>query len=237
MSPDDLFKRLRKHKPQPPGAPEGAPEPVTPGKPEPSSEGAGKKRPPSRPKPAQTVEQRQRQLAESFLDNEALTENLDDRAAKALIEWSMDLSRRVAESTQDLPPDQAEARVAQGGEAARQLIRAARDLALVSPPDRSAPPTRGLLPAPEETDRATSGSVPGPDLAAEAFARAARHAQEVYGGAPADQAGAPGALRERLRQAGDSPLERIAALRAFLESSAADQDLPFWHGEEKDRDW
>jgi len=248
MSPDDLFKRLRKRKPKPAvqvpeGAPgEGSKEVV---------EGAierciNEKRPSLHPELAQLVEQRRRRLAESFLDNEALTENLDDQAARALIDWSMDLARRVAERTQDLPADQAEAQVEQRGEAARRLIRAARDLALASPAASAAGSTRGLpqdaappeirAQKPPEAPLAEAGSPVsslGPDV--EAFQRVARYAQEVYG---ADvPAGQPRALPERLRQAGDLPVERIAALRALLESSTADQDLPFWHSDEKDRDW
>ena len=64
-----------------------------------------------------------RRAAESLMENEALTENLDDTAASALLKWGSELSKTVAQSTADLDDEQAEEAMSERMRATRQLLR------------------------------------------------------------------------------------------------------------------
>ena len=74
-------------------------------------------------KAGETVSRRARRAAESLMENEALTENLDDTAAGALLKWGSELSKTVAQSTADLDDEQAEEAMSERMRATRQLLR------------------------------------------------------------------------------------------------------------------
>ena len=67
---------------------------------------------PSQPvihRPEQTEMDRRRQrAAESILDNESLTADLDDDAAKLLIDWALSCTERIVRSTEGLSDTEAE---------------------------------------------------------------------------------------------------------------------------------
>jgi hypothetical protein len=234
MPSDDFFKRLRNRKPKPA---------------EPQGEGtpAGENRQQPDGEITLTAKQRQRQLAESFLGNEALTEGLDEPAAKALIEWSMDLSRRVVESARDLPAEQVDKHVERRGEAAHHLVEAVRDLALQQPPAKDLPPAAPAAEHEEtvETKGASPGAEPQQDLGKsdlhqqELLQQIARQAQDVYGGETTDERVLPPELIETIQRSGGSPEQRIAALRQTVENRARSQTKHYshQHNEEEDRDW
>lgn len=62
-------------------------------------------------------------VAESFLENESLTEGLDDEAANALIEWGLACSKEIALRTADLDDVEAEATMYPALRATRKLMR------------------------------------------------------------------------------------------------------------------
>lgn len=145
---DDLFARLRKHRPQEqsqtpenePPKPAGLPAQVAlpagtnvqlpalePGMPGSQSD---------RPLLAAQVEseeavlaEREWRLAESLLDNESLTDGLDDAAANRLIEWGLELSRHAARSTRGMERERAEAVMDERREQTGRALRIVRDLA------------------------------------------------------------------------------------------------------------
>jgi hypothetical protein len=70
-----------------------------------------------------TLAQRINRAAESILENEALTSNLDDEAAQALISWGVTCARMVARSTAGLDDAEAEDATSQRLSATRRLMR------------------------------------------------------------------------------------------------------------------
>jgi hypothetical protein len=52
------------------------------------------------------LQQRIRRVSESFLDNESLTANLDDSAAKELLDWGLNLGSRIAKGTASVEDDE-----------------------------------------------------------------------------------------------------------------------------------
>lgn len=70
------------------------------------------------------IEKRQRRAAESLLEDEALTSDLDDAAAQTLLQWGTRLAKAVANATLDLDDVQAEAVLGQRLRATRQMMRA-----------------------------------------------------------------------------------------------------------------
>lgn len=71
---------------------------------------------------AEMLRQRVRRVSESLLDNERLTADLDDSSAKELLDWGLDLGRRIAQGTTDLKDDE------QAEEAMYPRLRATRSL-------------------------------------------------------------------------------------------------------------
>jgi hypothetical protein len=67
--------------------------------------------------------QRVRRTAESILDSESLTSDLDDDAAKTLLDWGMDSARRIAQSTSGLNAAEAEDAMYPRLRAIRRLMR------------------------------------------------------------------------------------------------------------------
>jgi hypothetical protein len=64
-------------------------------------------------------------VAESILGNERLTEDLDDSAAKELLDWGLSIARQIVQGTADLDDDeQAEQAMLPRLRATRRLMRA-----------------------------------------------------------------------------------------------------------------
>jgi hypothetical protein len=55
------------------------------------------------------IEERIRRAAEQILEDENLTGELDDAEANRLLEWGLDLSRKICEQTADMDEEQAQA--------------------------------------------------------------------------------------------------------------------------------
>jgi len=68
--------------------------------------------------------QRATRAAESILENESLTADLDDVAANVLIEWGVACAKMIVQSTASLDSAQAEEAMAPRLRAIRQLMRA-----------------------------------------------------------------------------------------------------------------
>mgnify|MGYP001038870165 CR=1 FL=1 len=68
------------------------------------------------------IQQRVRRVSESLLDNEALTTDLDDSSAQELLDWGLDLGRRIVQGTADVEDDE------QAQEAMYPRLRATRNL-------------------------------------------------------------------------------------------------------------
>ena len=64
------------------------------------------------------------QAAESILENEALTDNLDDEGGQALLDWGVALAKQVAQTTAGMDQAAAEAAMADKLGAVRRLLRA-----------------------------------------------------------------------------------------------------------------
>lgn len=64
------------------------------------------------------------QAAESILENEALTDNLDDEGGQALLDWGVALAKQVAQATEGLDQAAAETAMADKLAAVRRLLRA-----------------------------------------------------------------------------------------------------------------
>ena len=71
------------------------------------------------------LEQRARRTAESILENESLTSDLDDVAARALLDWGLDCAKVIVQRTVDLDDSQADEAMSLGLRAIRRLMRSA----------------------------------------------------------------------------------------------------------------
>ncbi len=69
------------------------------------------------------VEQRARRAIEALLENESLTSDLDDAAAKTLLDWGIACARQVAAATAGLEDADADALMATRLSALRQMLR------------------------------------------------------------------------------------------------------------------
>jgi hypothetical protein len=101
-------------RPEPEGAPELhlEPEPALEpeGAPEPQPEPGPKPQPEAAPEPSSIREKIRRRIslvAESILDNEQLTSDLDDTAAQELIDWGLSAARQIVQGTADQEDDEA----------------------------------------------------------------------------------------------------------------------------------
>jgi hypothetical protein len=75
--------------------------------------------------PPDRIDRRIRRVAESILDNERLTADLDDLAAQELLDWGLSIGRRIAQGTADVEDDeQAEQAMYPRLRATRRLMRA-----------------------------------------------------------------------------------------------------------------
>jgi hypothetical protein len=71
---------------------------------------------------AEMLQRRVRRISESFLENESLTADLDDSAAKELLDWGLSLGHRIAQGTADVEDDE------QADEAMYPRLRAIRHM-------------------------------------------------------------------------------------------------------------
>ncbi|MBX3012158.1 MAG: hypothetical protein KF832_11660 [Caldilineaceae bacterium] len=71
----------------------------------------------------EALPQRTQQVVESLTDNEALTDNLEDEAAQALLDWGIALGKTVVQSTANLDDTAAEEAIAPGLKATRRLLK------------------------------------------------------------------------------------------------------------------
>jgi hypothetical protein len=72
-----------------------------------------------------TVQERIQRAAESIIENEALTADLDDEAAKLLLDWGITCAREIAGKTADLDDDAAEEAMYRPMRALRKMLRTA----------------------------------------------------------------------------------------------------------------
>lgn len=75
------------------------------------------------------IARRERRAAESILDDERLTDALDDNAAKSLIDWGLAAAKRLALNTAGLADDDADHVLENGMQATRRMMRYANMLA------------------------------------------------------------------------------------------------------------
>jgi hypothetical protein len=73
----------------------------------------------------ESVQKRIQRAAESILENEALTADLDDEAAKALLDWGVACAEKIASETADLDDEAAEEAMYQPMRSLRKMLRAA----------------------------------------------------------------------------------------------------------------
>lgn len=71
------------------------------------------------------LQKRIQRAAESILENEALTADLDDEAAKALLDWGVSWAERIASETAELDDEAAEEAMYQPMRSLRKMLRAA----------------------------------------------------------------------------------------------------------------
>lgn len=93
------FKRPKKPEPDP----EPEPKPVL--RPEPKPEPQPAPRPEPSPVP-EKIGKRIHRVAESLLENERLTSDLDDSAAKELLNWGLSVGERIVQGTADVDDDE-----------------------------------------------------------------------------------------------------------------------------------
>jgi hypothetical protein len=79
---------------------------------------------------------RTRRAAESILENEALTADLDDEAAEALIKWGISQSRKIVSRTDGLSDEDAEQAISGPMRALRQMLRSVNKLAASQDPSQ-----------------------------------------------------------------------------------------------------
>ena len=73
---------------------------------------------------------RNQRAAESILGNEALTADLDDEAAKVLIQWGISRARRIVGRTGGMSEDEAERAMYKPMRALRKMLRTVNKLAI-----------------------------------------------------------------------------------------------------------
>lgn len=69
------------------------------------------------------VQERANRAAESLLENESLTADLDDESAQALLDWALACAERIAQSTADLDDGEAEEAMSPRLRAVRRMMR------------------------------------------------------------------------------------------------------------------
>lgn len=74
------------------------------------------------------IDRRVRRAAQSVLENESLTDDLDDKAAKALIDWGVSRAENAARATENLDDERAEEQMYPRMRANRKLMRTVNKL-------------------------------------------------------------------------------------------------------------
>ena len=95
----------RPQKPKPETESESEPKSQPGAEPAPEPEPAPAQRTPS--PPSEKIGKRISRVAESILDNERLTSDLDDSAAKELLDWALSAARQIVQGTADVDDDEA----------------------------------------------------------------------------------------------------------------------------------
>ncbi|MCA9936520.1 MAG: hypothetical protein H6662_08370 [Ardenticatenaceae bacterium] len=138
---------------------------------------------------------RARRVAESLLENESLTADLNDTAAQGLLDWGLQMAQRVVDSTTELDDEAAEEVMYPRLKATRRMMRSVNRLvanARYMPPEDSAAMLDGII----EKAAATYGAAFSPP-------------------APEDRA----AFVQLLAEMADEPHQLIAYLQHLLEAS------------------
>jgi hypothetical protein len=69
------------------------------------------------------IQERIQRAVESILENEALTADLDDQAAKVLLDWGVEQAQAITIETAELADDEAEEAMYQPMRALRKMLR------------------------------------------------------------------------------------------------------------------
>ncbi len=138
---------------------------------------------------------RVKRVAESILDNERLTADLDDSAAKELLDWGLTIAKQIAQETADLDADdEAEQAMYPRLRATRRMMRSVNQWIA------------------NQREGDSEGS-------ATALAEIVEHAGVIYGRAfhpPSDEQ--RDALTRAQSELGDDPPQMIARLRQLIEN-------------------
>jgi len=132
-----------------------------------------------------------RRAAESILENESLTADLDDEAARLLLDWGVSCAEKIAAATEGLSDAEAEEAMAPGLRATRRLMR------LVN---RWVTERQGI----------------GPEGSGALLAEIMEQATIIYGGVPSDS-DIPDALLRAQSESVDDPPSMITSLRELVE--------------------
>jgi hypothetical protein len=73
----------------------------------------------------ESIQKRIQRAAESILENEALTSDLDDEAAQELLDWGIACAEKIVNETADLDDEAAEEAMYQPMRSLRKMLRAA----------------------------------------------------------------------------------------------------------------
>jgi hypothetical protein len=140
---------------------------------------------------AEELTQRINQVTQSILENESLTADLDDTAAKELLDWGIACARKIAQDTTGLNNSEAEETMSPRLRATRRLIRSVNSWIA----------RRG------EMDVEASSS---------SLSEIIEHAATIYGESftPPDNERRAAFLRQQT----DNPQQMIANLRGLLEN-------------------
>ncbi len=161
---------------------------------------------------------RTQRMAESILENEALTDNLDDEGGQALLDWGVALAKQVAQATAGLDEAAAETAMADKLAATRRLLRAVNK--------RFDPTLLADLKTNSQATTAANTSLLNQVVEQAAIIRTPNFTQPT----PAQQA----SFVEQALPPLDSAPALIASLRSFIEqppvsapvAAPPDQDLP-----------
>jgi hypothetical protein len=153
------------------------------------------------------VTQRMHQAVESLQENEALTSNLDDEAAQALLDWGSASAQAIAQSTAGLDEAAAEATMDERLQAVRRLLRTVNEHVAATPGVQAAP----------ASDSAEASASP-PEWLQEVVAQVAQIEGPAFVPPTAEQLAA---LASRWAAGAPSPLEIVTELRTLFASSAA----------------
>jgi hypothetical protein len=150
---------------------------------------------------------RERQAAESILENERLTGDLDDLAAQSLLDWGLSCVKRIAQSTEGMGDEQAEETMSARADATQRMMRLVQRS--VTAWERLDPARRaGLL---NQIIEQAAIAYDSPDIGAAVGKVEATSA-------PPLQEGSSQALFRQLEQQVSLPAQMIVDMRLFIEN-------------------